>query len=49
MKFWKLAAIVALATIPLILLGKQRKDQEKGLQPESGDINDIFDRELSAD
>jgi len=48
MKFWKLAAIVALATIPLLLLGKKRAD-EKGLQPESGDQNDIFEQELNAD
>ncbi len=49
MKFWKLAAIVALATIPLLLMSGKKKEQEKGLQPESGDINDIFERELSAD
>ena len=48
MKFWKIAAIVALATIPLLLMSKKRV-QEKGIQPESGDMNDIFERELSAD
>ncbi len=48
MKFWKIAALVALVTIPLLLMGKKR-GQEKGLQPESGDINDIFERELNAD
>ncbi len=48
MKFWKIAAIVVLATIPLLLMGK-KKAEEKGLQPESGDMNDIFERELSAD
>jgi hypothetical protein len=48
MKFWKVATLIALATIPLLLIGK-RKVEEKGLQPESGDINDIFDRELSAE
>ncbi len=47
-KFWKLAAFVALAAIPLIILGKKKVD-EKGLVPESGDESDIFDRELSAD
>ena len=48
MKFWKLATIIALATIPLLILGK-KKIQDRGLQPESGDINDIFERELNVD
>jgi hypothetical protein len=48
MKAWKLAALIALVAIPLLLVGK-RKVEEKGFQPESGDINDIFDRELSAE
>jgi hypothetical protein len=48
MKLWKVAAIIVLVTIPLILVGKKRT-QEKGLQPESGDLNDIFERELNVD
>ena len=48
MKFWKVAAIVAVATLSLLLVGK-KKVQEKGLQPDSGDINDIFEQELNAD
>jgi hypothetical protein len=47
-KLWKVAAFVALAAIPLIILGKKTTD-EKGLVPESGDESDIFDQELSAD
>jgi hypothetical protein len=47
-KFWKVAALVALAAIPLIILGK-KKDDERGIVPESGDSSDIFDRELSVD
>jgi hypothetical protein len=47
-KFWKVAALVALAAIPLIILGRKKAD-EKGVVPESGDESDIFERELSAD
>jgi len=45
MKFWKVAAIIALAAIPLLLASKK----EKGLRPESGDLDNIFEQELSAD
>ena len=47
-KLWKVAALVELAAIPLILLGKKKAD-EKGIVPESGDESDIFERELSVD
>ncbi len=47
-KFWQVAAFVAIAAIPLIILGKKKAD-EGGLVPESGDESDIFDQELSAD
>ena len=47
-KFWKVAAFVALAAIPLIILGKKKAD-DKGLVPESGGESEIFDQELSAD
>jgi len=46
--FWKVAALVALAAIPLIIFGKKKAD-EKGVVPVSGDDADIFDRELSVD
>jgi hypothetical protein len=46
--FWKVAALVALAAIPLIILGKKKED-ERGVVPESGDSSDIFERELSVD
>jgi len=48
MKFWKVAALVALATIPLLILGKKRI-QDQGVQPQAGDPNDIFEQELSVD
>lgn len=47
-KLWKVAALVALAAIPLILLGRKKAD-EKGIVPVSGEESDIFDRELSVD
>ena len=47
-KFWKVAAIVALAAIPLIIMGK-KKPAERQYVPESGDDSDIFDRELRVD
>lgn len=47
-KFWKVAALVALAAIPLIIMGK-KKPAEKEFLPESGDSSDIFDRELRVD
>jgi hypothetical protein len=47
-RLWKVAALVALAAIPLILLGRKKAD-EKGLVPVSGDESDIFERELSVD
>jgi hypothetical protein len=47
-KLWKVAALVALAAIPLILLGRKKTD-EKGIVPVSGDESDIFERELSVD
>jgi len=47
-KFWKMAALVALAAIPLIILGK-RKVAEKEFVPRSEDSIDIFERELFVD
>ena len=47
-KFWKVAALVALAAIPLIIMGKKRS-AERQYVPESGDESDIFDRELRVD
>ena len=47
-KFWKVVALVAIAAIPLVMLGK-KKPVEKGLVPESGDSTDIFERELTVE
>lgn len=45
MKFWKIAALVALASIPLLLISSKKKVQE----PVYGDTDNIFENELSAD
>lgn len=45
MKFWKIAALVALASIPLLLMSSKKKVQE----PVYGDTDNIFENELSAD
>ncbi len=44
MRLLKLAALVALATLPILLLSKK-----KGPRPEYGDSDNIFEDELSAD
>jgi len=43
-----MAALVAIAAIPLLIMGKKKAD-EKGFVPESGDDGNIFERELSVD
>lgn len=45
MKYWKFAAIIALAAIPLLLMSKK----EKGLRPVIGDPDNIFEQELTVD
>jgi hypothetical protein len=45
MKIWKIAALVALATIPLLLMSTKKKPQV----PVYGDNDNIFENELSAD
>ena len=45
---WKVAALVALAAIPLILLGRKKVD-EKTVVPQAGDDSNIFERELTVD
>jgi hypothetical protein len=45
MKIWKIAALVALVTVPLLLLSQRKKVQE----PVYGDSDNIFENELSSD
>lgn len=44
MKFLKIAALVALASLPLLFMG--RKEEKKGVAPEV-ESDDIFDEDLS--
>lgn len=44
MKIWKIAALVALATIPLLLMSATKK---KPQVPVYGDTDNIFENELS--
>jgi hypothetical protein len=46
MKFLKIAALFALASLPLLLVRKEREGQEPARDVES---DDIFDQELSAE
>jgi hypothetical protein len=46
MKLWKIAALVALATIPLILLNSNKKKESPVVH---SDTDNIFENELSAD
>jgi hypothetical protein len=45
MKIWKIAALVALATLPLLLLSSRKKVQE----PIYGGTDNIFENELTVD
>jgi len=46
MKFWKVVALVAVATVPILLLA--RREEPKQI-PASGDPDNIFENELRAD
>jgi hypothetical protein len=48
MKIWKIAALLALATIPLILLGSNN-NRKKGSDLIQGETDNIFESELTAD
>ncbi len=47
MKVWKIAVLVALATIPLLLISSNNK--KKIHEPVCGDTDNIFENELTAD
>jgi hypothetical protein len=46
MKVWKIAVLVALATIPLLLISSNKKRIQ---EPVCGDTDNIFENELTAD
>jgi hypothetical protein len=47
-KFWKVATIVAIATIPLVLLGKKKAAQRASAPADEADT-DLFEQELRAE
>jgi hypothetical protein len=47
-RFWKVAALVALATIPIVLITKKKADDRK-TRVANADAVDMFERELSAE
>ncbi len=48
MRFWKVAALVALATIPIVLITKKKANDRK-IEAANNDAVDMFERELSAE
>ena len=46
MKFWKVVALVAVATVPILLLA--RREEPKQI-PAASDPDNIFENELRAD
>jgi len=47
MKIWKVAALVALAVIPVLLMTNARK--KEAAHPVAGDSDNIFESELTAE
>jgi len=48
MKVWKIAALVALAAIPVLLISTNTKKKE-GVRPVAGDTDNIFESELTVE
>ena len=46
MKFWKVVALVAVATVPILLLARREEPKQV---PVAGDPDNIFENELRAD
>jgi len=47
MRFWRVATLLALASIPLLFINTNPKRQS--VRPAAGDDDDIFEHELKAD
>jgi hypothetical protein len=45
-KIWTVAALIAVATIPLIIANSKHEKKNKPYIPLAGDANDIFEWEL---
>jgi hypothetical protein len=48
MKVWKIAALVALAAIPVLLISTNTKKKD-GVRPTAGDPDNIFESELTVE
>ena len=48
MKVWKIAALVALAAIPVLLISTNSKKKD-GIRPIAGDSDNIFESELTVE
>jgi hypothetical protein len=48
MKVWKIAALVALAAIPVLLITTNSKKKD-GIRPIAGDSDNIFESELTVE
>jgi hypothetical protein len=46
MKFWKVVVLVAVATVPILLLARREEPKQV---PVAGDPDNIFENELRAD
>jgi len=46
MKFWKVVTLVAVATVPILLLARREEPRQVSA---SGDPDNIFENELRAD
>ncbi len=49
MPFWKLATLLALASLPLLLLSTTEEGPKPVHHPAADDEDDIFERELTTD
>lgn len=49
MKVWKIAALVALAAIPVLLITTNNQKKKDGFRPTVGDSDNIFESELTVE
>lgn len=49
MKIWKVAALVALAAIPVLLMTNNSNKKKEAARPVAGDSDNIFESELTVE
>jgi hypothetical protein len=49
MKVWKIAALVALAAIPVLLISTNNQKKKDGFRPAVGESDNIFESELTVE